>query len=261
MQYNRTEDGELIDLPQQNIDTGAGLERILALLQGTQSVFETDVLRRILGVAEAVTGRRYGADEKADVSLRILAEHSRALTFLIGDGVFPGNEGRGYVLRRIIRRAARHARLLGVEEGVTGALVDATVETMGGAYPDLVRQHDFIRTVAAREEARFTLTLRRGLELLDDLLAKGDVSGADAFHLHDTLGLPGRGDRRDRRRAGPGGRPGRLRGEDGGAAAAGPRRARRGRFRHRRRRVAASAVLRDVSNRPASPSSPATRRR
>jgi alanyl-tRNA synthetase len=190
MQYNRQEDGTLLDLPQRNIDTGAGLERILALLQGTQSVFETDVLRRILSVAEATTGVGYGAGEKSDVSLRILADHGRAMTFLMADGVLPGNEGRGYVLKRMIRRAVRHARLLGLERDITGPLVDATVETMGEAYPELVRQHDFIRQVAEREEARFGETMRRGLDLLDDLLAKGDVSGEDAFFLHDTLGFP-----------------------------------------------------------------------
>ena len=190
MQYNRAEDGTLTELPQKNIDTGAGQERILALLQGEQSVFETDVLRRILAVAEATTGRRYGADPKADVSLRILADHGRAMTFLITDGVLPTNEGRGYVLRRQIRRAVRHARLLGFEGEITGPLVDATVETMGDAYPDLVRQHDFVRQMAAREEARFGETLRRGLDMLDDLLGKGDVSGQEAFFLHDTLGFP-----------------------------------------------------------------------
>jgi alanyl-tRNA synthetase len=190
MQYNRAEDGTLTELPQKNIDTGAGLERILALLQGEHSVFETDVLRRILAVAEATTGRRYGADAKADVSLRILADHGRAMTFLVADGVLPTNEGRGYVLRRQIRRAVRHARLLGFEGEITGPLVDATVEIMGGAYPDLVRQHDFVRQMCAREEARFGETLRRGLDLLDELLGKGDVSGHDAFFLHDTLGFP-----------------------------------------------------------------------
>jgi alanyl-tRNA synthetase len=190
MQYNRDAEGVLTELPQKNIDTGAGLERILALLQGEQSVFETDVLRRIVGVAEALTGVRYGAGEKTDVSLRILAEHGRAMSFLIADGVFPGNEGRGYVLRRIIRRAARHARLLGLEESVTGPLVDATVETMSAAYPELARQHDFVRQVAGREEARFGQTLRRGLDFLDEVLGRGDVSGEDAFFLHDTLGFP-----------------------------------------------------------------------
>jgi len=190
MQYNRAEDGTLTDLPQRNIDTGAGLERILALLQGEHSVFETDVLRRILAVAEATTGREYGADAKADVSLRILADHGRAMAFLLADGVLPTNEGRGYVLRRQIRRAVRHARLLGFEGEITGPLVDATVETMGEAYPDLVRRHDFVRQMAAREEARFGETLRRGLDLLDDLVGQGDISGADAFFLHDTLGFP-----------------------------------------------------------------------
>jgi alanyl-tRNA synthetase len=190
MQYNRAEDGMLTDLPQRNIDTGAGLERILALLQGEHSVFETDVLRRILAVAEATTGREYGADAKTDVSLRILADHGRAMTFLLADGVLPTNEGRGYVLRRQIRRAVRHARLLGFEGEITGPLVDATVETMGEAYPDLVRRHDFVRQMAAREEARFGETLRRGLDLLDELVGKGDISGADAFFLHDTLGFP-----------------------------------------------------------------------
>src|SRR5439155_8814582 len=190
MQYNRDDDGVLHDLPQRNIDTGAGLERILALLQGTQSVFETDVLRRILSVAEATTGVGYGSDERSDVSLRILADHGRAMTFLMADGVLPGNEGRGYVLKRMIRRAVRHARLLGLERDITGPLVDATVETMGDAYPELVRQHDFVRQVAEREEARFGETLRRGLDLLDELVAKGDVSGEDAFFLHDTLGFP-----------------------------------------------------------------------
>jgi alanyl-tRNA synthetase len=190
MQYNRAEDGTLTDLPQRNIDTGAGLERILALLQGEQSVFETDVLRRILAVAEATTGHEYGAGAKADVSLRILADHGRAMTFLLADGVMPTNEGRGYVLRRQIRRAVRHARLLGFEGEITGPLVDATVETMGAAYPDLVRQHGFLRQMAAREEARFGETLRRGLDLLDEIVARGDVSGEDAFFLHDTLGFP-----------------------------------------------------------------------
>ncbi|HLF40154.1 MAG TPA: alanine--tRNA ligase-related protein, partial [Acidimicrobiia bacterium] len=130
MQYNRDADGELHELPQKNIDTGAGLERILALLQDQHSVFETDVLRRILRVAEAVTGRRYGEDGKTDVSLRILAEHGRAMTFLLGDGVLPGNEGRGYVLRRVIRRAIRYGRKLGLgsEESDSGSVRGEPVE-------------------------------------------------------------------------------------------------------------------------------------
>ena len=190
MQYNRTADGELLDLPKRNIDTGAGLERILAVLQDTHSVFETDVLRRILAVAENRTGTRYGATEASDISLRILAEHGRAMTFLIADGVVPSNEDRGYVLRRIIRRAVRHAFSLGTEEIITPALVEATAETMGNAYPDVRKQAGAIGALAAREEERFRSTLRRGIENLDELLARGNISGEDAFHLHDTLGFP-----------------------------------------------------------------------
>ena len=125
-----------------------------------------------------------------DVSLRILAEHGRTMTFLVADGVVPSNEERGYVLRRIIRRAVRHAFLLGAEHAVTPALVDATVGVMGRAYPDIVAQHDLVVGVVQREEERFRQTLSRGLDLLDDLLTRGDVSGDDAFFLHDTLGFP-----------------------------------------------------------------------
>jgi alanyl-tRNA synthetase len=190
MQYNRLSDGTLEDLPRRNIDTGAGLERLLAVMADQRSVFETDVLRRLVAAAESLTGRTYGADEKVDVSLRILAEHGRAMTFLVSDGVVPSNEGRGYVLRRVIRRAVRHAYQLGVERAVTPALVDAAVETMGTAYPDLVANGELIAQVLAREEERFRRTIARGLDLLDDLVARDDVRGDDAFYLHDTLGFP-----------------------------------------------------------------------
>jgi alanyl-tRNA synthetase len=190
MQYNRLADGTLEDLPRRNIDTGAGLERLLAVMADQRSVFDTDVLRRLVAAAESLTGRTYGADERVDVSLRILAEHGRAMTFLVSDGVVPSNEGRGYVLRRIIRRAVRHAYQLGVERAVTPVLVDAAVETMGTAYPDLVANRDLVAQVLAREEERFRRTIARGLDLLDDLVGRGDVSGDDAFYLHDTLGFP-----------------------------------------------------------------------
>ena len=146
----------------------------------------------------------------ADVSLRILAEHARTMTFLVADGVVPSNEERGYVLRRIIRRAVRHAFLLGARDLVTPPLVDATVEVMGGAYPEIVRQHDLVQHAVQREEERFRQTLERGLDLLDGLVADGDVSGRDAFFLHDTLGLPGRPDARDRGGARPRRRPRRV---------------------------------------------------
>ena len=192
MEFDRQPDGSLVPLPQQNIDTGAGLERILPVLQGEGSVWDTDVLRPIIGEAESVTGRRYGDDAEVDVSLRILADHARSTTFLINDGVFPSNEDRGYVLRRIIRRAVRQAYQLGVERLVTPALVASTVDVMGQSYPDLARNRDFISDVVQREEERFRQTLRTGLALLDEAAASGarSISGATAFHLHDTLGFP-----------------------------------------------------------------------
>jgi alanyl-tRNA synthetase len=192
MQYDAQPDGELLPLPKPGVDTGAGLERTLAVLQGVDTVFEIDVFQPLLTAAQAVTGTRYGAggNDNHDVSLRILAEHGRAMTFIVGDGVVPSNEQRGYVLRRLIRRAVRHAYLLGVRESITPPLVAATVEAMGGAYPELVRRHDEITTIVQREEQRFAETLERGLQMLDELLADGDVSGDDAFYLHDTLGFP-----------------------------------------------------------------------
>ena len=194
MQFNRDADGVDTDLPRKNIDTGAGLERILTVLQGVSSVFDTDVLAPIVATAQSATGVRLGADPRSDVSLRILAEHARTMSFLVSDGVFPSNEGRGYVLRRIIRRAVRHAYLLDVADPVTPALVDATVDTMGEAYPDLARNAAFVRDVVAREEERFRQTLRTGTTILDAELASagegGTLSGSVAFLLHDTHGFP-----------------------------------------------------------------------
>ena len=192
MQFDQRPDGTRVPLPKPCVDTGAGLERWLAVLQGVATVWDTDVFRPLIATAERVTGVAYGTfpGTDRDVSLRILAEHGRTMTFLVADGVVPSNEERGYVLRRIIRRAVRHAFLLGAEDLVTPALVDATVDVMGDAYPDLVKQHELIRGVVGREEERFRQTLARGVELLDGVLARGDVSGDDAFFLHDTLGFP-----------------------------------------------------------------------
>ncbi|WP_334142839.1 alanine--tRNA ligase [Rhabdothermincola sp.] len=194
MQYNRQPDGSLTELPSRNVDTGAGFDRNLALLQGVDTVFETDVLRPLLACAERLSGHRYTADERADVSLRIMADHARAITFLVSDGVFPSNEGRGYVLRRIIRRAVRHAYLLGVDGLVAPDLVDTTVEVMGEAYPELVKNQGFVRDVVVHEEERFRRTLEQGTTILDaqlDQLGEGDVlPGSVAFVLHDTHGFP-----------------------------------------------------------------------
>jgi len=192
MQFDARPDGSLAPLPKPSVDTGAGLERTLAVLQGVDSIWEIDVFRPLIGAAEEVTGVRYahGKAGERDVALRILAEHGRTMSFIVADGIVPSNEERGYVLRRIIRRAVRHAYLLGVDQAVTPTLVDATVAVMGDAYPDLVKQRDTIVAVVGREEERFRTTLARGVALLDDLLAQGDVQGEDAFYLHDTLGFP-----------------------------------------------------------------------
>jgi alanyl-tRNA synthetase len=195
MQYDRQPDGSLAPLPRRIIDTGMGLERTLTVVQDVPSVFETDVLRPLVETAEQITGFRYGGTwpgSENDVSLRILADHARSMTFLTNDGVFPSNEDRGYVLRRIIRRAVRQAYRLGVEKPVTPALVAATVSVMGEAYPELVRNQDFVTHVLLREEERFRQTLRSGLSILEEEIAGGarTVPGETAFRLHDTFGFP-----------------------------------------------------------------------
>ena len=191
MQYDRSEDGELHPLPKPCIDTGAGLERILPVLQGKGSVYETDLLRPMLDLAIELTGATYGEDYETDVSLRIMADHARSMTFLVADGVLPSNEGRGYVLRRIIRRAALRGWRIRHNENILGAMVDKVVATMGEAYPELRKQQDFIRMVITREEERFARTLRAGSNQLDAEIAEGGtISGAAAFRLHDTYGFP-----------------------------------------------------------------------
>ncbi len=192
MQFDRQRDGSLLPLPKPNIDTGAGLERILTLVEGVETIWDTSVLRPVIAVAEALTSRRYGTDEATDVSLRILADHARSMTFLVGDGVVPSNEDRGYVLRRLIRRAVRQAFALGVDKQVTPALVEACVGVMSDAYPDLGASQASITDVVAREEARFRATLRTGLAMLDAEISSGSskIPGEVAFRLHDTHGFP-----------------------------------------------------------------------
>ena len=192
MQYERQPDRSLVELPNQNIDTGAGLERTLCVMDGVQSAYETDELRRLLDAAERVTGKRYGDDPNTDTELRILADHSRSVSFLVSDGVFPSNEDRGYVLRRLLRRAVEHASRIGVEKLVLPTMVGAVVEVMGAAHPDLARNADFVLGVVEREEGRFRQTLKRGHEILDEALADGGktLSGQTMFLLHDTYGFP-----------------------------------------------------------------------
>ncbi|CAB4829609.1 MAG: alanine--tRNA ligase [Actinobacteria bacterium] len=194
MQFEQFADGSSVALPKPSIDTGAGLERILSVMQGVDSVWDTDEFQRLLAVASRLAARPYGIDERADVSMRILADHARSTTFLVNDGVFPSNEDRGYVLRRIMRRAIRHAYLLGIDELVLPVLVDAVVDIMGTDYPALAKNHSFVRDVAAREEERFRRTLKTGSTMLDvqlaDLPAGGTLPGDVAFQLHDTYGFP-----------------------------------------------------------------------
>ena len=182
------------DLPQKSIDTGMGLERTAAVVQGVDSVFDTDGLKHIRDEAGSFLGVRYGDSEPIDVSLRILADHARTITTLIGDGVVPSNDGRGYVLRRVLRRAVRHGWQLGAKDLVTPRLVESTLASLGDSYPDLLAKADLINSVVAREEERFRRTLRSGSELLEDelsQLAPGTaLPGSTAFRLHDTFGFP-----------------------------------------------------------------------
>ena len=194
MQFNQAPDGSRTPLPKPSVDTGAGLERILALLQGVDSVWETDLLLPLIETAQSVTGKSYRVgdyDDRDSFALRVLAEHARSSTMLVTDGVFPSNEGRGYVLRRILRRAVRYAFLLGTDQLVMPRLVETAIDVMGSAYPDVVKNRDFIVGVLTREEERFRHTLKTGLSILDDeLAATTSLSGSTAFLLHDTYGFP-----------------------------------------------------------------------
>jgi alanyl-tRNA synthetase len=195
MQFDQAPDGSRTPLPKPSIDTGAGLERILALVQGVDSVWETDLMRPLIDEACSITGKRYRIgdyDDRDSFAMRVLAEHARSGAMLINDGVFPSNEARGYVLRRIIRRAVRYAYLLGTEALVMPRLTEVAVEVMGEAYPDLVKNRDFVVNVVAKEEERFRQTLKNGLSILDAELATNpeELSGATAFLLHDTYGFP-----------------------------------------------------------------------
>ncbi|MFF2655348.1 alanine--tRNA ligase [Streptomyces sp. NPDC058045] len=202
MQYERgqgigKEDFEILgDLPSQNIDTGLGLERLAMILQGVQNMYEIDTSRVVIDKATALTGVRYGEAHTSDVSLRVVSDHMRTSVMLIGDGVTPGNEGRGYVLRRIMRRAIRNMRLLGATGPVVGELVDTVIRSMGEQYPELLSERSRIETVALAEEAAFLKTLRAGTNILDTAVTETKATGSavlpgdKAFLLHDTWGFP-----------------------------------------------------------------------
>ena len=196
MQFNRDGKGVMTPLPKPSVDTGMGLERIATVMQGVTSNYDTDLIQGIIRHVEKLSGKRYRQDEKDDVSMRVIADHSRAITFLICDGVLPSNEGRGYVLRRIMRRAARHAKMLGFPEPVLYRIVDAVTEVMGEAYPDLLQREEYIRKVVRAEEERFAETLDNGLRILNDevasLKSRGCkvIPGEVVFKLYDTYGFP-----------------------------------------------------------------------
>ena len=197
MQYDQAPDGTRTPLPRPSIDTGAGLERILTLLQGVDAVWETDLLQPLLDTACSLTGRSYRPgdyDDRDSFAMRVLAEHARSATMLVSDGVFPSNEGRGYVLRRILRRAVRYAYLLGTEQLVLPRLTETAIDVMGDAYPEVAKNRDFITGVLTKEEERFRHTLKTGLGILDAAMAdRADAStldGTTAFVLHDTYGFP-----------------------------------------------------------------------
>ncbi len=199
MQYNRDETGKLTPLPHPNIDTGMGLERIASVLQGVSSNYETDLFMPVIQFAEEVSGREYNPENpksKETVAMRVIADHLRAITFLISDGVFPSNEGRGYVLRRILRRALRYGKELGIERPFLFEGVDVVVDMMKDAYPELIGNRGFIKGLVKAEEERFIKTLKRGMDILYEIIEKAKkegrhhITGKEVFMLYDTYGFP-----------------------------------------------------------------------
>ncbi|MEG2532260.1 MAG: alanine--tRNA ligase [Gordonibacter sp.] len=192
-QYDGQEDGTLAPLPKKNIDTGMGLERMAAIMQGVQTNYETDVLRSLVAVGERLCGVVYGAAPESDLSLRIMADHSRSVAFMIADGILPSNEGRGYVLRRLLRRAVMKGHLLGLDKPFLNEYVDEIVRLMGQVYPEIIDNRELAGRVILSEEERFGATLRQGRAFLDEALSGLEgttLPGEQAFTLHDTYGFP-----------------------------------------------------------------------
>ena len=192
MQYDRSADGTLTPLPKPSVDTGAGLERIAAVMQGEDDNFHTDVFLPLIERVGELVGRSYDRSTDERASYRVLADHARAVVFLLADGVYPSNEGRGYVLRRILRRAVRHAWLLGRREPTLALLTETVVQQMGGIYPELTTKSREIREITEAEERRFLETIEGGLRRLDEIFASGarSIQGDEAFKLYDTFGFP-----------------------------------------------------------------------
>ena len=195
-QFNKEEDGSYSNLAHPNIDTGMGLERIATVMQGVNSIFDVDTVKAIRDAVCSICGAEYGKDHKKDVSIRVITDHVRSVTFMTADGVLPSNEGRGYVLRRLLRRAARHGKLLGINKKFLAELCNVVIENSGKAYPELVEKQDMILKVLTTEEERFYATLDTGMAMLtakiDELKAAGKniLGGEDSFKMYDTYGFP-----------------------------------------------------------------------
>ncbi|MEN8265039.1 MAG: alanine--tRNA ligase, partial [Nitrospirota bacterium] len=196
MQYNRDSSGKLTALPKPSIDTGMGLERLAAVLQGKVNNFDTDLFIPIIRSVESISGKKYGTDSATDVSLRVIADHIRTAAFVLSEGLTPSNEGRGYVLRRIVRRAARHGFMLGIEEPFLYNIMDVVYDMMSAPYPEIIENTEISKKVLRFEEERFAHTLASGMDILDKLMgevkssAKDTIPGNELFKLYDTFGFP-----------------------------------------------------------------------
>ncbi|QXM05975.1 alanine--tRNA ligase [Crassaminicella indica] len=195
-QFDKDEEGNYNPLPNPNIDTGMGLERLACIIQDVDSIFEIDTIKHILNKVLELSGQKYGENKKTDVSVRIITDHIRSVTFMVCDGIMPSNEGRGYVLRRLLRRAARHGKLLGIKGEFLSRLVDSVLEVSSEAYPELLERKEYIKKVVAIEEERFQETIDQGSEILKGYIEelkredKNILSGEKAFRLYDTYGFP-----------------------------------------------------------------------
>ena len=199
-QFDSDGAGNYTRLEKPNIDTGMGLERLACVMQGVSNLFEVDTVHNILNHVEKITGKKYGESDAQDISIRVITDHIRSTVFMVSDGILPSNEGRGYVLRRLLRRAARHGRMLGVTRPFLAELCDTVIRENGGAYPELVEHSDYIKKTIAAEEERFSRTIDQGLAILNSMIenlkdaaaegAKRILSGLDAFKLNDTFGFP-----------------------------------------------------------------------
>jgi len=195
-QFDRQEDGTYVPLKNKNIDTGMGLERLACVMQGVDNIFEVDAIRTILDCVCRIAGKEYGKAYKDDVSIRVITDHSRSVTMMVSDGILPSNEGRGYVLRRLLRRAARHGRLLGIDRPFLAEMADAVISCFKDAYPNLKEKEDYIKKVISMEEERFYSTIDQGMTILEDYMKQvredgtNCLTGEMVFKLHDTYGFP-----------------------------------------------------------------------